>query len=156
MTETISNGAAPATRRRWVLAMVAVLLVAGGIGFGVVIASRDGSTPAQASTSAQVANMTAACTTWMTTATTTVSSGSTSWCGDMTAWMNQRVTSGQMMGSMVWGDPDRMLSSCRSWVQSGANGVPSASWCDDMVTWMRQHMNGDWNNWMMNGSMMGR
>ena len=152
MTDTLSNGAVPATRRRWVLPLVAVALLAGGVAVGVALADRD--SPAQASTSTQVANMTAACTTWMTSS--AAAGGSTAWCSDMTAWMSQRVTSGQMMGSMMWGDPDRMLSICRSWVQSGAAGVPAVSWCDGLVTWMRQHMNGDWNNWMMNGSMMGR
>lgn len=153
MTDTLSNGAVPATRRRWVLPLVAVALLAGGVAVGVALADRD--SPAQVSTSTQVANMTAACNTWMTSG-AAAPGGSTAWCSDMTAWMSQRVTSGQMMGSMMWGDPDRMLSSCRSWVQSGAAGVPAVSWCDGLVTWMRQHMSGDWNNWMMNGSMMGR
>lgn len=153
MTDTLSNGAVLATRRRWVLPLVAVALLAAGIAVGVALADRDST--AGASTSTQVANMTAACNTWMTSG-AAAPGGSTAWCSDMTAWMSQRVTSGQMMGSMMWGDPDRMLSSCRSWVQSGASGVPAVSWCDDMVTWMRQHMSGDWNNWMMNGSMMGR
>ncbi|HAN36515.1 MAG: hypothetical protein GYA65_18005 [Actinobacteria bacterium] len=74
----------------------------------------------------------------------------------MTAWMNQQVTDGRMMGMMMWGDPDRMLASCQSWAGSSNTGAPPLSWCDDMIAWMRQHMNGDWDGWMMNGSMMGR
>lgn len=64
MTDTLSNGAVPATRRRWVLPLVAVALLAGGVAVGVALADRD--SPAQVSTSTQVANMTAACNTWMT------------------------------------------------------------------------------------------
>ena len=84
------------------------------------------------------------------------SAGTSNWCGDMTAWMNQQVTDGRMMGMMMWGDPDRMLASCQSWAGSSNTGAPPLSWCDDMIAWMRQHMNGDWDGWMMNGSMMGR
>lgn len=53
-------------------------------------------------------------------------------------------------------DPERMLASCQSWVHSGTAGAPPVSWCNDMITWMRQHMSGDWDGWMMDGSMMGR
>jgi hypothetical protein len=49
-----------------------------------------------------------------------------------------------------------MLASCQSWASSSNAGAPPLSWCDDMIAWMRQHMNGDWDGWMMNGSMMGR
>ncbi len=32
----------------------------------------------------------------------------------------------------------------------------TSNWCDDMITWMRQQIGGDWEGWMMNGSIMGR
>ena len=155
MTEEPPQRIAFPTRRKRVLSVVAVLLAAGGILAGLAIAGRDGSSPSRTSTSAPLANLNAACSTWMAAA-GTASSASTAWCGEMTAWMDQRVTNGQTTGMMMWGDPNQMQSSCHSWVQTGAAGVPSTSWCVDMVTWMRQHMNGDWQDWVMRGSMMGR
>lgn len=157
MIDTLPNDVAmPATRRRWVLPLAAVVLLAAGLGVGFAIAAgRDDTSFAQPSTAVQVANVNQACTNWMM-STPTAATGSANWCGDMAGWMNQQVTDGRMMGSMMWGDPDRMLTSCRSWVSANTAGAPSWTWCDDMVTWMRQHMNGDWDGWMMNGSMMGR
>lgn len=145
-----------ATRRRWLLPVIAVALLAAGLGVGLAIAAgRDDSSPAQASTAVQVSNVNQACTNWMMSVPAT-SAGTSDWCGDMTAWMNQQVTDGRMMGMMMWGDPDRMLASCQSWASSSQTGAPPLSWCDDMIAWMRQNMNGDWDGWMMNGSMMGR
>ena len=155
MTDTLPNDVATtAARRRWVLPVVAVALLAIGLGVGLAIAAgRDGSSPSQASTAVQLTNVNQACTNWM--MNTPNPPAGTNWCAGMTTWMNQQITSGQMMGAMMWGDPDRMLSSCRAWVTSNPGSAASSTWCDEMVTWMRQHMNGDWNGWMMNGSMMG-
>lgn len=157
MTDTLPNDVATtATRRRWVLPVVAVGLLATGLGVGLAIAAARDTTPsAQPSNAVQVANVNQACTNWMTSAPTTGASAS-NWCNDMTTWMNQQITGGRMMGPMMWDDPDRMLTTCRSWVNSNPAGAPSPTWCDDMITWMRQHMDGDWDGWMMNGSMMGR
>ena len=157
MTDTVSNEVATANpRRRWILLVAAIALVAAGIGVGVAIAAgRDDTSPAQASIAAQVSNVNQACTSWMM-STPATSAGPSSWCGEMSAWMSQQVSDGRMMGSMMWGDPDRMLASCQSWVKSNNAGAPQASRCDEMITWMRQQMNGDWDGWMMNGSMMGR
>lgn len=85
----------------------------------------------------------------------TTATSTENWCADMTTWMNNQVSSGQTNGAMMWGDPDRMLTSCRSWRATETTSAPS-SWCGDMVTWMRQHSNGDWSGSMMNGSMMGQ
>lgn len=157
MTDTVSNEVATTIpRRRWTLLVAAIALVAAGLGVGVAIAAgRDNTSPEQASTTVQVSNVNRACTNWMMSSPTT-SPGTSNWCGDMTTWMSQQVNKGPMMGPMMWGDPDRMLASCQSWVNSGNAGAPPVSWCNDMITWMRQHMSGDWDGWMMNGSMMGR
>jgi len=157
MTDTLPNDVATtATRRRWLLPLVAAVVLAAGLGIGLAIAAaRNTSTPAQPSKAIQVANVNQACANWMT-STPTPGAGTSNWCDDMTTWMNQQVTGGRMTGPMMWGDPDRMLTTCRTWVHANPTGAASQTWCDDMITWMRQHMNGDWNDWMMNGSMMGR
>ncbi|MGZ4741534.1 MAG: hypothetical protein ACXVLM_20435 [Ilumatobacteraceae bacterium] len=154
--------ATPEVRRRpWIPLLVAILLLGIGLGAGIAIASRgnDKSAPAASSaapsaiaTAAQLANVDRACTNWMM-GTRPASTGTTTWCTDMTAWMNRQITSGSMVGQMMWGDPDRMLAVCRTWAT--ANPSSPSTWCDDMVTWMRQHVNGNWNGSMMNGWMMG-
>ena len=156
MTDTLRNSrGSPTTRRRWVLPVVAVVLLTAGVGAGVAIAAgRDDSPPGRADTTGQIANVTQACTNWAM-SNPTAATNASSWCTHMTDWMNQQLSDGQMMGTM-WRDPDRMLTNCRSWMATNPNAGPSTTWCDDMVTWMRQHMNGDWEGWMMNGSMMGR
>jgi len=157
MTNTVSNEVASTTpRRRWTLLVAAIVLVAAGLGVGLWIGpSRDDASSGQASTAVQVSDVNQACTNWMMSGSST-QAGASSWCADMTGWMNQQVSNGRTMGPMMWGDPDRMLASCQSWVRSNDAGAPPLSWCDEMITWMRQHMNGDWDGWMMNGSMMGR
>ena len=157
MTDTVPTApVASTTRRRWLLPVVAVVLVGVGIGVGVAVAARGNDSPAaQPANAVQVSSVNQACSTWMTSS-ATAATNDPSWCAAMTTWMNQRVVNGQMMGSMMWGDPDRMLANCRVWATSATSGVPPTSWCDSMVTWMRQQANGNWNGWMMNGSMMGR
>jgi len=156
MTDTLQNSrGSPTMRRRWVLPVVAVVVLTAGVGAGLAIAAgRNDSPPASADTPAQIADITQACTNWRM-STPTAATNASSWCADMTAWMNQEFPNSQMMGAM-WRDPDRMLATCRSWMATIPNSGASVTWCDDMVNWMRQHMNGDWNDWMMNGSMMGR
>ena len=64
---------------------------------------------------------------------------------------------GSMMGSMMWGDPDRMLSTCRAWSDANPSGDRPADWCESMLRGMWPHMDGDWEHWdeWMNGPMMG-
>lgn len=157
MTDTLPKDvAASATPRRWGLPLLAVVLLAVGLGIGLAIAAADNdASPAQTSTAVQPSNVNQACTNWMMT-TPAAAQSSMTWCVDMTGWMNQQVTSGQMMGTMMWGDPDRLLTNCQAWVAANPADAVPLTWCDDMIAWMRQHMNGDWNGWMMNGSMMGR
>jgi hypothetical protein len=86
---------------------------------------------------------------------------SSAWCDDMVGWMTDRIQHGQMMGSMMWGDPDQMLATCREWMASnprvGGSTPEASAWCGQMVSWMTQHM-GDWDHWdrgwMMNAPMM--
>lgn len=159
-----------ALRRSWgIVAAVVVALVIGGL-VGVAIASRgndgddasrarttttsvtvgptfDGGTSAggspSASQSSQLANIEAACGRWMATRAGADRSGS--WCSEMAGWMAGRTGSGQMMGTMMWGDPEDLAASCRQW-SSGNDG-----WCDQMVDWMRSHMSGGWDHSMMDG-----
>jgi hypothetical protein len=82
----------------------------------------------------------------------------------MADWMNGRMGRNQsggsgMMGSMMWQDPASMQATCERWMSTNPSGVSTPSdtstWCGQMVAWMDQHM-GNWDDWMMNGPMMGR
>jgi hypothetical protein len=59
----------------------------------------------------------------------------------------------------MWSDSDHMVDTCRQWMATGPADSGSAqgdtAWCDEMVGWMTQNI-GDWDDWMMNGSMMNR
>jgi hypothetical protein len=136
------------------LGVVAVAVA--GIGIGNALAGRDDtSSPAQAATG-QLADINQACTTWVISDTR---SGGTPgrWCQDMTSWMNQQMANRSMMGSMMWGDPERMLATCRSWVTANPSVDRPSDWCDSMLRGMWPHMTGDWGDWddSMNGPMMG-
>jgi hypothetical protein len=144
-----------ARRRKWLLPVVAVVAGAVGVGVGVVVATRDDA-PAPASAAAiQLADINQACTTWMRNdarwSTTTPT-----WCQDMTGWMNQ-MANGAMAGTMMWGAPNQMLTTCRAWMTSNPSNQLPTEWCDDMMRGMWPHMNGDWHNWddWVDGPMMG-
>jgi hypothetical protein len=80
----------------------------------------------------------------------------------MAGWVTDQWRSGRMMGSMMWGNPERLTSTCVRWMAAspafaGSTGDAS-SWCQQMVGWMTDHR-GDWTGWgsgWMNGPMMGR
>ena len=79
------------------------------------------------------------------------------WCTAMTAWMGQQLHSGHVTGPMMWSDANTMRSTCRQWMSTGAaasSGV-SPQACDDMAAWMADH-EGNWDNWMMTGRVMGQ
>ncbi len=132
------------------LALIAVTVV------GAALASRDDTPTSAGNSSAQLADISQACTTWMD-GDARWGSMSAGWCQEMTGWMDQQMTNGSMMGSRMWSDPDRMLSTCRAWLQANPSSDRPADWCDNMMTGMWPHMNGDWGNWneQMNGPMMG-
>jgi hypothetical protein len=145
---------APRRRRRWITPVVIGAVAVAGLGVGVALGGGDdGPAPAVAANS-QLADIAQACTTWMRADGRAVPD-SAGWCQDMTGWMSEQMANGSMMGSMMWGEPDQMLATCRSWM--GANpslGRPDG-WCEDMMTGMRPYMNGNgtWEQW--DGRMMG-
>lgn len=166
---TASEGsAAPAEpaqesgRRRWLLisGVVALVLVIAG-GAWAVVATQDDDVPSY--DTAQIGWMHQGCQQWADSDQDT-GGPNVEWCTSMTDWMNQRMgtsasgQNGMMMGSMMWQDPASMRATCEQWMGTNPNGVPSGTdataWCGQMVDWMNQHM-GDWDNWMMNGPMMG-
>lgn len=64
-------------------------------------------------------------------------------CAWMTDWMDQQLADGRMAGSMMWGDADRMHSTCRSSTQAFAPASDaSPDWCADTYDWMRQRIVG--------------
>ena len=83
-----------------------------------------------------------------------------SWCGSVADWMNDRLgqgsSNGMMTGQMMWQDPDSMRATCEQWVTTTPNADVSdaQSWCGQMVDGMSQQHD-DWDDWMMNGPMMG-
>jgi hypothetical protein len=77
------------------------------------------------------------------------------WCGALTDWMTDRMSSGHMMGPAMWRDADTMRDTCVR-AMSGYPGTDDpAQWCRDMVAWMSAHMggwtdeDGEWNGWHM-------
>jgi hypothetical protein len=145
-----------ARRRRWVMPVVVAAVALAGIGVGVALANRDDTSTPAGATSGELADISQACTTWMN---DDARYGPTSadWCQDMTGWMGQQMTNGSMMGSMMWSNPDRMLSTCQAWMTANpASGRP-ADWCESMMGGMWPHMSGNWDDWdeQMNGPMMG-
>lgn len=85
------------------------------------------------------------------------------WCTDLTDWMLQAMRTDGTGPQMMWGDTDRLRSSCREWVTHLPADDPPlddpGAWCDQMVAWMDEHMSTwsgrrDWDDWMMHGSMM--
>ncbi len=147
-----------ARRRPGLIAALIVAAAAIGLTIGVAVAAaRDDNAPTTNSTT-QIANVQQACQDWMHSRSGTRPDAG--WCSSMTGWMHQQLANGSMMGSMMWGDADRMRSTCRDWATSTPAPTTAADassqWCDDMVGWMQQHMGNDWNGWMRNGSMMGR
>jgi hypothetical protein len=124
-----------ARRRRWIMPAVVATVALAGIVVGAALANRDDTPTTAENTSAQLADISQAC----------------------TGWMDQQMTNGSMMGSRMWSDPDRMFSTCRAWMEANPSSDRPADWCDKMMTGMWPHINGDWGNWneQMNGPMMG-
>jgi hypothetical protein len=148
--------APPTRRRRWITPIVVTVVAVAGIGVGVAIANRDDTPAPAATTSSELADISQACTTWMNDDSRwgTASAG---WCQDMTSWMSQQMANGTMIGSMMWGNPDRMLTTCQTWMNSQPSSNRPNEWCETMMRGMWPHMNGDWEHWddWMNGPMMG-
>jgi hypothetical protein len=143
----------PARRTRRAIVVLAALLV-GAIGVALVVNSRQSVYAAP-----QITRMEQSCEQWASTV-EGASRPDAAWCESMASWMNARVgqtVPGMMTGSMMWQSPDNMRQTCQQWMtENGSSSTnPTATgWCQQMVGWMTSHM-GDWDDWMMNGSMMG-
>ena len=132
----------------WLLAAIGVIVVA-AVAIGTVIArDDDGNNNGAVTGSQKIANLQQACTQWHDTYAGPAAPPA-SWCHAMTGWMNGQMNRGHMTGTMMWGDPDRMLDTCRQWMATDPPGAGSAqdaaAWCDQMVGWMTQHI-GDWDD----------
>ena len=135
---------------RWLLIAVPVIAIAVGAGIAVALASGD--EPDTATDRAQLAALQQGCQDWMNDRGPFAGSDAT-WCANMAGWMQGQMRGGQMMGSMMWGNPERMLDTCVQWMATSpaavADGTDPETWCRDMVTWMDQNAD-DWDDWMHN------
>lgn len=168
--QTIPTATPPQRRARrsstWLLAvgLVAILLVALGVGI-VVFRGNDpsstGNAASQQLASAQLTSVRQSCEQWSGSSAPTLGNGSpsTAWCTAMTDWMGQQLRNGRMTGATMWGTATTLQTTCRQWMAAGSGstsgGPASPAWCGQMADWMAQHV-GNWGNWMMNGNMMGR
>lgn len=172
MTDTVqriptSPPPQPKTRRwnRWVLAgsLVAILLVAVGVGVVIVRAnnpSSAGTAAGQQLGSAQLTSVQQSCLQWSQSPSPTLGNGSpnSAWCTEMTDWMGQQLRNGGMTGAMMWGSSTTLQATCETWMAgagSSSGEAGTSAWCEQMANWMAAHV-GDWGAWMTNGSMMGR
>jgi hypothetical protein len=156
MTETnvgVTEESRPTRRATLSIVVLAALLV-GIIGVALAV---NGHRDAYAAP--QIGRMEQSCEQWASTA-EGPSRPDVTWCRSMASWMNAHMgqtTPGFTTGAMMWQSPDNMQQTCQEWMTENATSStnPAApSWCQQMVGWMTTHM-GDWDDWMMNGSMMG-
>ena len=137
----------------WVIAAIVVILI-GAVTVGVIAAQTDDSPDSSSPGTQQLASIRSACAAWNN-GYRGASAPPAGWCDDMVGWMSSRAGSGQMMGSMMWSNPQQMRETCEQWMSTNASSVTNANaWCGDMVAWMTQNR-GDWNRWDR-GWMMGR
>jgi hypothetical protein len=75
----------------------------------------------------QVGNVQQTCRRWVA---TEAPGGESGWCIDMTGWMSDEMGRTGMSPQMMWGDPNRMLASCRQWVsdRSPADTLEAEAW----------------------------
>ncbi len=123
---------------------------------GLIVFSSDSS---GVSDQRQLASLQRVCEQWSgTSAPMLGTSSASSACTTLTGWMNEQLQSGRMTGPMMWGTATAIGTTCRQWIgtdsRSSVSATVSPAWCDEMVGWMEHHIE-NWNDWMMNGSMMG-
>jgi hypothetical protein len=152
-------------RSTWLLAvgLATIMLVAVSVGIMVFRSNNSSPTGTAASqqlASAQLTSVQQSCQQWSESSGPTLGSGSSSsaWCTTMTDWMGQQLRNGRMTGAMMWGSATTLQTTCQQWMATGSGstsgGTASPAWCGQMADWMAQHV-GNWDNWMMNGNMMG-
>jgi hypothetical protein len=150
-----------AGRRRWLTAAVVTAVAIAGVGIGIALTQRDDAPTRAIASDTQLAALDRACTDWLD-ADPRPESTPGPWCDDMAGWMNQQIAGGSMTHQMMWGDPDRMLTTCRAWMEASPSVDLPDDWCDAAITGMWQHMSDDWdhrdewNDWMTNHPMMSR
>jgi len=163
MTDTIPASPAPpvpsATSRRipWrsaAIGLVVVLLVV----VGFVVFGSDNSPSTNATADVQLASIRQTCQLWSGGGAPSLGTTSArSACTEMADWMSGQLGSGRMTGPGMWGSAATMGASCQDWIDTDSRaavaGSSSSAWCSEMVSWMQHHI-GNWNHWMMSGSMM--
>ena len=137
-------------RSRWLALLVLVVGIGIGAAITAVVVTR-GDDSAQDSSTAPLSQVQASCSDWM--SSDPGNEPDEAWCTDMFAWMSDQ-SGNSMMGSTMWQSPERMRTSCQTWVDQdrGDAGGPDQQRCDDMVDWMDQHMSGRGGDWMMDDS----
>jgi hypothetical protein len=132
---------------------VAAAALVGVVGVAVGVAVLDGDdTSSSSAGTAQLADVRQACLGWMNSQ--GAAQPATTWCENMTGWMGRQMADGSMMGSMMWGNAEQMLATCRAWMAADpASGAPAA-WCDEMMQGTWPDLDQEWSG-HMGGPMMG-
>lgn len=142
----------PSDARRRTRGLVLIALVVGlGLGAAVtsVVSNRDDNSSAQnpQNSTAQLSEVQDSCRGWM--GSPEGEGSDSAWCTEMFIWMSE-TSNGSMMGAMMWQDPARMTTACRTWVEQRRDSdAASLSRCTDMVQWMDDRMSRDGGRWMM-------
>lgn len=149
------------------LALVAAVASA-GVASAVWAVHDDGAPRTSSDPAAQVAAVEQACRQWTAAdpAARTGLGGDDDRCAALTARLTDLARTGRSPW-MTWGDPPRLLATCRSWLtetaSSGSRAGDTGTWCDDLVGWMSTHPTGwsgsarpaDGDDWLRTGPLTG-
>jgi hypothetical protein len=160
LPENVDSGPPEApVRRHRTRVLAGGLLVVVLVVVGIIVFSAGGSSSTSPVAEQQLASVQRVCERWSGSSAPSLDASSASFaCTNLANWMTEQLRTGRMTASMMWDSPSAFGSTCRHWLatetQSSVSGTTSPEWCDEMVSWMEQHI-GNWDDWMMHGTMMG-
>ena len=129
-----------------VVASVAIVIAAAGVAAcssSTTKTSAPTTTTSRAIDTQNIAYTQTACQQWLGVVTgTTVPAQS--WCDNFGHWMTTQLTTRHMTGPAMWGSPQALTATCRSW--AGTQPTHPIPWCAPMVAWM-SHNVGTWSDW---------
>ncbi|WP_116951619.1 hypothetical protein [Jiangella endophytica] len=83
-------------------------------------------------------------------------------CAALAGWLSDSLTRTGRSPWMSWGEPQRLLATCRGWLAETSSS-DTTTWCDDFVGWMSGHVGEwsgstgrhDWDGWLRSGPLVG-